>query len=56
MLGTNSVVANFHIQEGLLFCLGHLYDPSRRHTNLIWEAHYSQVVGHFGVEKVVAVL
>jgi hypothetical protein len=25
-------------------------------VKLIWEAHYSQVAGHFGIEKTVAVL
>jgi hypothetical protein len=56
MLGANSVIANFHIQDGLLSCLGHLYVPSSEHEKLILEAHYSQVVGHFGIEKIVAVL
>jgi hypothetical protein len=56
MLGANSVVANFHIQDGLLFHLGHLCVPSSECAKLIWEAHYSWVVGHFGVEKTVVVL
>jgi len=56
MLGTNSVVANFHLQDGLLCRLGHLYVPSSERVKLIWEAHYSRVVRHFGVEKTVAVL
>jgi hypothetical protein len=56
MLGANSVVANFHLQEEILCHLGHIYVPSREHVKLIWEAHYSRVAGHFGVEKIVAVL
>jgi hypothetical protein len=56
MLGANLVVANFHLQYGLLCHLGHLCVPSREHAKLIWEAHYSRVAGHFGVEKTVAVL
>jgi hypothetical protein len=56
MLGTNSVVANFHLQDGLLCHLGHLYVPSSEHAKMIWESHYSRVVGHFGIEKTVAVL
>jgi hypothetical protein len=56
MLGENSVVTNFHLQDGLLCRLGHLCVPSSEHAKLIWEAHYSRVAGHFGVEKTVAVL
>jgi hypothetical protein len=56
MLGANSMVANFHIQDGLLCRLGYLCVPSRERAKLIWEAHYSRVAGHFGVEKIVAVL
>ena len=45
-------VANFHLQDGLLcLCV-----PSREHVKLIWESHYSRVVGHFGVDKIVAML
>jgi hypothetical protein len=56
MLGANSVVANFHLQDGLLFHLGHLCVPSSEHVKMIWEAHYSRVVGHFGIENTVVVL
>jgi hypothetical protein len=56
MLGTNSVVANFHLQDGLLCHLGHICVPSSEHVKLIWEAHYSQVAGHFGVKTIVEVL
>jgi hypothetical protein len=56
MLGDNSVVANFHIQDGLFCRLGHLCVSSSEHVKLIWEAHYSQVAGHFGIEKTVVVL
>ena len=37
------------IHDGLLCRLGHLCVPSSEHMKLIWEAHYSQVAGHFGV-------
>jgi hypothetical protein len=56
MLGANSVVANFHLQDGVLCHLGHLFVPSGECANLIWESHYSRVEGHFGIEKIVAVL
>ena len=56
MLGENSIVANFHLQDGLLCRLGHLYVPSSECMKLILEAHYSRVAGHLGVEKTVAVL
>jgi hypothetical protein len=55
-LGTNTVVIDFHLQDGLLCHLGHLYVPSSERVKLIWEAHYSRVAGHFGVEKTVEVL
>jgi hypothetical protein len=50
------VVANFHLQDGLLCRLGHLCVPSSERAKLIWEAHYSRMVGHFGIAKIVAVL
>jgi hypothetical protein len=56
MLGANSVVTNFHIQDRLLCRLGHLCVPSRERRKLILEAHYSWVGGHFGIEKTVEVL
>jgi hypothetical protein len=56
MLGTSMTISDFHLQDGLLCHLGHLCVPSSEHVKLIWEAHYSRVVGHFGMEKTVAVL
>jgi hypothetical protein len=56
MLGANTVVTNFHLQDGLLCHLGHLCVPSSERVKMIWESHYSRVAGHFGVEKTVAVL
>ena len=56
MLGAKAVVDNFHLQDGLLCCLGHICVPSSERVKLIWEAHYSRVVGHFSVEKTVAML
>ena len=49
-------VVDFQLQEGLLCHLGHLYVPSSESAKMIWEAHYSRVAGHFGIEKIVAVL
>ena len=49
-------VANFHLQDGLLCHLGHLFVPSSERVKLILEAHYSRVAGHFGVDKIVAML
>ena len=40
----------------LLCRLGHICVPSSERVKLIWEVHYSQVAGHFGVEKTVAML
>ena len=51
-----TLVENFHLQDGLLCHMCHLCVPSSEHAKKIWEAHYSQVVGHFGVEKMVVVL
>ena len=56
MLGANVVVDNFHLQDGLSYCLGHICVPSRERAKIIWEAHYSRVAGHFNVEKTVAML
>ena len=49
-------VPNFHLQDALLCHMGHLFVPSSKRAKMIWEAHYSQVAGHFGVKKKVAVL
>jgi hypothetical protein len=56
LLGTSAIVTDFHIQDKLLFHLVHLCVPTRESTKMIWEAHYSEVAGHFGVEKIVVVL
>jgi hypothetical protein len=56
MLGTNTVVTNFNLQDEFLCHLGHLSVPSSEQAKMIWEAHYSLVVGHFGMEKIEAVL
>jgi hypothetical protein len=56
MLGTCTIIVDFHIQDGLLCHLGHLCVPSSEHAKLIWKSHYSQVARHFGVEKIVVVL
>jgi hypothetical protein len=56
LLGMGANVTDFHIQDGLLFHLGHLYVPTSECQNLIWEAHYSRMGEHFGVEKSMVVL
>jgi hypothetical protein len=49
-------VPNFHLHDALLCHLGHLCVPSIKRSKMIWEAHYSQVTGHFEVEKIMVVL
>jgi hypothetical protein len=56
LLHIGSTVIDFHIQDELLCYLGHLNVPTSEHAKLIWEAHYSRVARHFGIEKTVAVL
>ena len=56
MLGTCTIVADFHLQDGLLCRLGHLYVPSSEREKFIWEAHYIWVAKHFSVKKLVVVL
>jgi hypothetical protein len=56
MMGTNTTVTDFHLQDRLLCHMGHLCIPSSEKAKLIWEAHYSWVAGHFDVEKIVEVL
>ena len=56
VVSEGTLVTNFHIQYGLLCHLGHLYVPSSERVKLIWEAHYSQVAKHFGVDMTVEML
>jgi hypothetical protein len=56
MLGANVVVDNFHLHDGLLCRLGHICVPSSKREKLIWEYHYNQVAGNFGIEKTVVIL
>jgi hypothetical protein len=55
-LGGGTRVEKFHLLDGLLCQLGHLYVPSSERVKLIWEAHYSRVERHFGMEKTFVVL
>lgn len=48
-------VPDFHLQDALLCHFGHIFIPSSGRAKMIWEAHYSWSIGHFGVEKTVAV-
>jgi hypothetical protein len=56
MLGINTTVTDFHLQDELLCHLSHLYVPSSKGENIILEDHYSRVEGHFGVENTLVVL
>ena len=56
MLLEGNQVPKFHLQDVLLGHMGHLCVPLSKRAKMIWEAHYSRVAGHFGVEKIVAVL
>jgi hypothetical protein len=56
LLGIGTNVTNFHIQDRLLCHLGHLCVPTSDHAKMIYQAHYSWMVGHFGVEKIVVIL
>ena len=56
MLGANIVVNNFYLQDEFLYRLGHICVPSSEKEKLIWESHYSQVVGHFDVENTMVML
>jgi len=56
LLGICVNVTDFHIQDGLLWHLGHIYVLARKHDNMIWEAHYSRMERHFGVEKTMVLL
>jgi hypothetical protein len=56
MLGTNTTITNFHLQDGILCHLGHICATSSEREKIIWEAHYIRVEGHFGIEKTVAVM
>jgi hypothetical protein len=51
LLGTGVTVTEFHLQDGLLCHMGYLCDPSSECTKMIWESHYSQMVGNFGMEN-----
>jgi hypothetical protein len=49
-------VTDFHIEDKLLCHMDHLCVPTSEPTRMIWEAHYSWMEGHFGVEKIVVIL
>jgi hypothetical protein len=55
-VSNDTLVANFHLQDGSLCHFGHLFVPLRERLKLNWECHYGRVEGHFGVEKIVVVL
>jgi hypothetical protein len=47
-------ITDFHIHDGLLCDLSHLFVPTSEFAKIIWEAHYSRMEGHFGMEKTMA--
>lgn len=55
MLLEGKQILDFHLEGALLFYLRHLYVPSSKRAKMIWEAHYSWVVVHFRVYKIVVV-
>jgi hypothetical protein len=56
MFGAKAVIDNFHLQDGLLCCMGNICVPSSERVKMIWESHYIRVAGHFGIEMTVAML
>jgi hypothetical protein len=56
LLGTSATLTYFHIQDGLLCHQGHLCVPTSEREKMIWEAHYSRVTRHFGIEKTMVIL
>jgi hypothetical protein len=52
LLGTSTTITYFHIQNELLFHMVHICVPTSEHEKMIWESHYSQMAGNFGVEKI----
>jgi hypothetical protein len=56
LLGTGVNATDFHIYDRLLFHLGHLCVPASECAKMIWESHYCQMAGDFGVEKTLVVL
>jgi hypothetical protein len=48
MLLEGKKVLNFHLQDALLCHLGHICVPSSECAKMIWEAHYSRVLGILG--------
>jgi hypothetical protein len=56
LLGTCATVIEFHLQDRLLCHFSHLCVPLINRAKLFWEAHYSWMAGHFGMENIVVVL
>lgn len=56
MLVYGKKFTNFHLEDALLCYLRHLRVPLGKRAKMIWEAHYSGVAVHFGVEKAMVVL
>jgi hypothetical protein len=56
LLGIGVNATNFHIWDGLLCHMGHLYVPASERAKMIWEAHYSRMARHFFMEKTMVIL
>jgi len=44
-------VPDFHLHDALLCYLGHIFVTSSERAKLIWEVHYSQIIGYLSMEK-----
>ena len=49
--GNHMEEKDYYVQNNLLYHLGKLCIPKDEHTHVIYEAHASLIVGHFGVSK-----
>jgi hypothetical protein len=56
LLGTGANVTDFHIQDGMLCHMGHIYVLERERAKMIWEDNYSRMARHFCLEKTVVIL
>ena len=56
MLGVSKTITKFQLLDGILCHPSHHCVPSSECWELILEAHYSWVVGHFDMENTIAVL
>ena len=48
--------SDFHLQDQLLCHVSHICVPNQEMKKVLWEAHYRWVAGHFGIDKITAIL